>query len=72
MGQLSPCFTTTEPEHPRTDAPQREKTSKWEAQASLPESSPSSLQLEKAHMQQQRLNAVKKVKIKKKITGFSV
>ena len=72
MGQLSPCFTTTEPEHPKTDAPQQEKKSKWEAQASQLESSPSSLQLEKAHMQQQKLNAVKKLRIKKKITGFSV
>ena len=39
---------------PRARAPQQEKSLQWEACAPQLESSPSSLQLEKAHMQQQR------------------
>ena len=60
MGQLSPCARTTEPLSPRACAVQQDKTLQGEAHAPQLESSPHSLQLEKAHMQQRRCNAAKK------------
>ena len=71
MGQLSPwatitelmtygpCATTTEAHVPRAFAPQ-EKPLQWEAHAPQLETNPYSLQLEKAHMQQQRPSAAMK------------
>ena len=54
----SPCATTTEARAPRACALQQEKPQQWEACAPQ-QSSPHSLQLEKARVQQQRPNAAK-------------
>ena len=54
---LSPWATTTEARAPRAHALQQEKPPQWEARAS--KSSPRSLQLEKACVQQRRPNAAK-------------
>ena len=83
-GQLSPCTTTTEPElcspgaanteacEPRTSAPQHEKPPQWEACAPQPESSPLSLQLDKASTQQWRSSAtiMNKYFLKKSYLNF--
>ena len=62
---LSPRAATTEARAPRARAPQQEKPLQWEAQA-LTKSSPRSLELEKAHAQQQRPNTAKnKLRINK-------
>lgn len=41
-GQLNPCSPTTEPMHPRTQAPRQEKTPQGEAWTPQPESGPAS------------------------------
>ena len=53
----SPCFTTP--------ALQQHKPPQWEAHTPQLESGPHSLKVEKAHMQQQSLSAVKKKRSKK-------
>ena len=55
---LSLCAATTEAREPRARAPQ-EKPRKWEAPRTATKSSPSSLQPEKARVQQRRPNAAK-------------
>ena len=56
----SPCATTTEARVPRARDPQQEKPLQWEACALQRKSSPRSLQLEKAPMQQWRPNTAPK------------
>ena len=58
---LSPHATTTEARVPRARAPQQKKWPQWEAPHTTRKSSPHSPQLEKAHAQQQRPNAAKKI-----------
>ena len=55
---LSPRATTTEARVPRAPAPQQEKPPQWEARTLQRKVAPA-LQLEKAHVQQQRPNAAK-------------
>ena len=57
MEQLTPCAATTEAHGPQAHALQQEKPSQWEALTPQLESSPRSLQLEKAWAQQWRLGA---------------
>ena len=56
---LSLCATTTEARMPRARAPQHEKPLQWEAHAPQWGVAPHSLQLEKAHVHQQRPSAAK-------------
>ena len=58
----SPRATTTEACAPRAHAPQQEKPLQWEAHALQRRVAPRSPQLEKAHTQQWRPNAAKKIK----------
>ena len=57
--QLSPCATTTEPTCPRACPLQQQKPFQWDIHICQLESSPCSLQLEKAYTQQWRLSAAK-------------
>ena len=61
---LNPCAATTEARVPRACAPQQEKPPQWEARAPQQKGSPRSPQLEKARVQQRRLNTAKKNKNK--------
>ena len=61
--QLSPCATTAKPMYPRICVLQQEMPRKWEAHAAQLESSLSSPQSEKSHVQQQRPSATKDKKL---------
>ena len=63
MEQLSPCAPTTKAHMPRGCALQKEKPLQWDTFILQLESSPHSLQVGKAHMQQEDPVQAKKIKI---------
>ena len=65
MEQLSLCATTTKACMPRACAPQQEKTLWWKACTLQLESSPHSLQLDKAQVQKRRPSLTKRKKKKR-------
>ena len=70
MEQLSPCTITTEAHVPRACAPPQEKPLQWEVCPWQLDSSPCSLHLEKALVQQQRPMAAKnKINNKERLPG---